>query len=177
MTVSGEVVDNLVEQKNLFTVVGGTLLIEALGDRVIILEDRFRTGYECKECDGEGHVDAPCSFCKGSGYEDETATILCRMCRPTMAGETSSGKQRCPTCNGRGALIVVPQDSERRPSSGIIQSCGPECKILKVGDRVMYSNFAGHAINFKQKTVMRIMKEHEVQAKLYGTENLGKIVK
>lgn len=178
-TASSEVVDLLVEQKNTFTVVGSDLLVEALGDRIIILEDKFRTGYECKTCDGDGYLPEVCPMCKGAKMEgaDETLT-LCRWCRPLMAGEADAlGHKRCPDCQGKGGLIVVPQEQERRPASGIITSIGPQVKTLKVGERVMYSNFAGNAINFKQKSVMRVMAEKEVMCKLYGTGELGKIIK
>ena len=107
------------------------------------------------------------------------------------------GKKVCPQCGGKGALIVAPQDSQRKPTSGVIKSVGPEVSDkpylhstmgsvetvknnpypLKVGDRVLYSQFAGTGIELKQKGFIRIMHAHEVMCKLYGTGRLGDFVK
>src|SRR3990172_5592755 len=158
-------------QPNIYTIVGGELAIEALGKRVIIVEDRFRTGYECSTCDGVGFFNEECPHCNGktilTGIESFSTCPSCR-----IEGR-STGKKLCPTCKGRGGLLIAPQEAEGRPSSGKIMSIGPEVKILKVGDRVIYSNYAGTAINFKQKAVVRILQEEEIFGRLYGTGDLG----
>lgn len=47
-------------------VIDDELALESLGSNILILEDPFRTGFECKGCDGEGHTDKPCPNCHGN---------------------------------------------------------------------------------------------------------------
>jgi hypothetical protein len=49
-----------------FAVVDGELALEALNNNILILEDPFRTGFECKGCDGEGHTQEVCKNCAGA---------------------------------------------------------------------------------------------------------------
>lgn len=162
--------------------------LECIGDQIIVLEDKFKTGYECSKCEGDRYLDEPCNFCNGTGKEnaDTENESPCRMCCPPdmfLSGVSMPGKRVCPQCGGKGALIVAPQDSQRKPTSGVVKSCGPDVKSdsgpypLKVGDRVLYSQFAGTGIELKQKGFIRIMHAHEVMCKIYGTGRLGDFVK
>lgn len=181
------------------------LALECIGDQIIVLEDKFKTGYECSKCDGEGYTDEECDFCKGTGKENvgTERESLCRICCPRNlvdSGMYSPGKKVCELCKGMGATIVAPQSSERKPTSGIIKSVGPDVledtfpkhwllKIvwflrgkwwsypMKVGDRVLYSQFAGTGINLRQKDFIRIMHAHEVMCRIYGSGKLGDFVK
>lgn len=164
-----------------------SFMMEASGDRIIVEEDKFKTGYECRTCDGERFSKNPCGNCNGTGKEG--LEQICRPCEGT-------GKSYCSTCQGRGGSIIVPETAAKRPTSGIIRSIGKDVNTiydelhrpigvrldnsgtpwLKIGDRVMYALFAGIAIQFKQRGVCRILHENEVMCKLYGTGNLGKQV-
>jgi hypothetical protein len=122
----------------------GEVGFAASGDRLVIEEDQFKSGYECEECGGSGRVPS------------------------TVAG----GKPKtCPVCNGKGGLIVVPEVSQRRPTTGIVRSAGELCKVYKVGDGVLFSNFAGFAIDLQRAGVpvcLRILHETEVLTKVRG---------
>lgn len=176
-----------VPQSNTLLVLKDELAMEALGTNVIIKEDRFKSGNECKRCDGLGFLDEVCRQCEGT--KEDRFGNPCKWCG-TNAAETDkvfansssglhleAGKQLCPECKGRKAIIAIPEESERRTSSGIVMSVGPEVKRLVVGDRVFYSNFAGTAIEFKQIGVARIMHEEEIQGRLWGVASLGNIVR
>jgi hypothetical protein len=158
------------------------IAIEALSDHVIILEDKFKTGYECTTCQGESYLNEQCSYCKGSGRENiglENES-LCRICCPPnmqASGGMQAGKQICPSCQGKGSLIIAPEISRRRATSGIVKSIGPEVKVIRIGDKALYGMFAGTAINFKQKGVIRIMHEHEVMSRLYGVSKIGEWIR
>src|SRR5437868_3186778 len=52
--------------------------LEALDNFIIVQEDKFRTGYECKACDGEGHGTTVCPSCNGS--KTQTVTNKCPNC-------------------------------------------------------------------------------------------------
>lgn len=122
----------------------GDLSFAALGDRVIVLEDQFKSGYECETCNGVG----------------------------TVPSTVTGGKAKtCPTCDGRGGLLVVPDASVRRPTTGKIVSAGEKCRVLAEGESVMYSNFAGHAVDLDRaghKLCLRILHETEVLCRVEG---------
>jgi co-chaperonin GroES (HSP10) len=181
---------DLVKKPNCYTIIEtgkAPFILEALGDRLIIQEDKFKTGYECKACEGEGYIpDIACSFCVGrglpAGFEDVNGTA-CRLCygleRGTQGLHHGKGCKTCDICNGRGASIVIPQESVRRPTSGVIMSVGPDVNNhnLSIGTRVIYAIFAGTAIEFKGSGTCRILHENEIMGIVYGTANLGDIVK
>jgi co-chaperonin GroES (HSP10) len=100
-------------------------------------------------------------LCQGSGLE---RGVPCRACR-------GKGKRLCPDCDGEGtpkSRLIVPEEAQRRPSTGTIVSVGPLVKEFHVGDKVIYSNFAGSFVNLRNKQVLRFMREHEPYGKLYG---------
>ena len=167
----------IVTAANTYTIVHGDkgdIALVAWGDRLIIEEDKFKSGFECKTCDGDGHTDEVCPVCQGSKIElFDNVPTRCRACTVgTRDGRESYGYKLCPDCKGKGGLIITPETSQLRPSTGVIRSTGPDVKFAKVGDHVLYSNMAGHAIHFKQKVVIRTMREHEVTTLIFGA---GKI--
>lgn len=175
---------------SLITTLSGLFVLEALGDRLIIQEDKFKTGYECHTCDGDGFIKEDCGFCVGRGkppgYEDVnndnsegTPCRLCSISRGMWGMIQGQGLKTCIDCNGKGATIVIPQQSERRPTSGVIHSMGPDVENKKLcpGTRVLYTIFAGTAIDFKGKGTCRIMHENEIMGVICGKANLGDIVK
>jgi len=65
----------------------------------------------------------------------------------------------------------VPEVSQRRPSTGRVVSIGDKVKYFKVGDNVLYSNFAGHAMDLERttgKVTVRILHESEILAQVEG---------
>jgi hypothetical protein len=149
----------------------GTLNLEAYGDRIVVIEDEFRSGYECTTCGGKGKI--PCEQCEGTGAEvcdncngsGESSLVpgaKCTQCKgeKTQPCGTCNGSMTevCPGCNGKGGLLVVPEQSVRRPTTGVIVSIGwrvnnraMRCwawiigkKIVQRGQSVMYTSFSGH---------------------------------
>jgi co-chaperonin GroES (HSP10) len=121
----------------------GTLKFWALGDRVLIQEDEFKSGYECPGCGGTGKS----TVVRGA---------------------------KCAECSGTGVVkggIVVTEESQRRPTTGKIMSIGEKCVVLKPGDSVLFSNFAGYVVDLNRagKNVsLRILHESEVLCALEG---------
>src|SRR5882757_6143514 len=119
----------VVDDVNDRVIVGGAIALKIKhGDTVIILEDEFKSSYDCTKCGGTGknRFDTPCSF-----------------------------------CNGKGALLEIPDQAKARPTSGKIVAVGPDIATSKIGDRVAYSGYTGHLIPFKGNTRLRIMREIE----------------
>jgi len=138
----------------------GPLKFWALGDRVLIQEDDFKSGYECETCGGLGKVN--CSNCGGLGRVGAKG-FKCAHCE--------AGKVPCSDCLGKGGLLVTPETSQRRPTTGVIVSCGEACKVLKPGQSVLYSNFAGYVIDLNRAgrpVTLRILHETEVLCAMEG---------
>lgn len=131
----------------------------ALGDRVLIQEDEFKSGYECGECEGKGAVE--CVECEGKGSH---GVKKCSHCG-------GQGVVRCQACGGKGGLLVAPETAQRRPTTGRVVSLGEACKVLELGQSVMYSNFAGYVVDLARagKTItIRILHESEVLCGMDG---------
>lgn len=144
----------------------GDLKFEALGDRLIILEDEFKTGYECSRCGGS--CKTACTEChqgvKANGKK-------CSMCE----GE---GHIRCESCGGKGGLLVAPDITQRRPTTGRVVSAGPKAGSVKVGESVMYSNFAGYVVDLERAgkpICLRILHETEILCRLEGHLTLANL--
>lgn len=147
---------------NVVFIVAGHLALEATEDKIIIQLDPFRSGYECKTCNGTG-TQSVCSRCNGTGKD--RFEQLCPVCN----GQPFISKD-CPDCKGVGASIVVPESAKALPTSGRIVSAGPLCTKRQVGERVLFGAHTGYFLPFKGNIRLRIMREHEVMCKIYGIE-------
>jgi len=144
------------ETSNSFEV--GVVSFEAAGDRVLVHEDPFVSGYECKECAGTGWL--ICASCDTNGRSLLNSMIKCKVCDGTR-------KDQCPTCLGKGGLLIVPEKSQRRPTTGEIVSIGEKVVSFHCGDKVMYGSFAGHVVDI-DSTVLRILHESEILCRVSG---------
>jgi len=149
----------------------GALSLEAYGDRIYVIEDEFRSGYECVQCGGSGTL--PCSECDGKGTETcdnckgsgESSLVPGAKCTQCKGDKTQTCRsclgvrtEVCPGCEGKGGLLVVPDASIRRPTTGVVVSLGWRIdnwvarlmarlqgkKQLQRGVSVMYTSFSGH---------------------------------
>src|SRR5271163_2921860 len=140
--------------------------MQAIEDKIIILVDGYKSGYECKVCNGKGRV---------------ASTIAEGMMRS------------CDECKGTGASLVIPDTAKSMPSTGVIVSMGPETRfmqakkqynkslkefpqdlafielakealdecILQIGTRVVFGVHVGTKIPIKGDIKLTIMKEKE----------------
>lgn len=135
---------------------------EAFGDRILVIEDEFRSGYECRQCGGTGTV--LCTDCD-DGSNRMNPNMRCKTC-------WGDKKYQCPACEGKGGTLIVPDSAKRRPTTGEIVSVGDKVQHLKVGDSVMYGSFTGHVSELEaqsgEKVVLRTLHEAEILAKVKG---------
>lgn len=122
-----------------------------------------------------------CPTCSGTGKKDmklEPGLYPCNACvvviDVTGNRVAPCGFEPCKSCKGKSVTIVVPEESLRRPNSGIVRSIGPKVTHLKCGERVMYSNHTGYEIYFKRNLKMRQMREHEIMARIHGVGEIQK---
>jgi co-chaperonin GroES (HSP10) len=133
--------------------------------RVIVQRDSQDSEYACPECRGKGHSEEACSHCEGR-IADENG-VLCPSCVVIGFGlETKhpSGYRVCAACRGAGwkGGIIIPEKAQGIPVTGVVVSVGPNTNVLKLGDRVMFSCFAGHAMDNRQGVTLIMMRESEV---------------
>jgi len=154
-------------EKNYVYVVRGKIALQAIEDKILILLDKFKTGFECTTCGGTGQLET-CPACSGKGlnrFGDD-----CKTC----GGTPGSFKDKdCYACKGVGTTIIIPESAKAIPTSGIIVSIGPNCTTRKIGDRVLFGAHTGYMLPFKGNVKLRIMREHEPLCSIYmlDTEN------
>jgi co-chaperonin GroES (HSP10) len=185
-------------------IVLGHAAFQAYADRLIVLQDDYRSGYECVVCDGEGTIS--CTDCQGDGHrikmlpdkEVPTAELRPVQFKCTPCG--GAGVITCPECNGKGGIIVVPENAERRPTTGTIVSVGwmvnadhwfvkmkswlTGAQYFRRGDKVIYPSFSGHAFNLSAKDIQGrevvacivMLRDQEILSYMYGTLEQKKVI-
>jgi chaperonin GroES len=129
--------------------------VRPLKDRVLVVVDDFKTKLDCAVCKGKGHTGEPCSECNGNGRyrgqkNNEERCTTCYICtNKAMQHSIASwidlkGKQPCPTCEGSGtSSIIIPDEAKKRPLTGNIIACGTMCTDLKVGMKILFTQYTG----------------------------------
>lgn len=135
----------------------------AMGDRIVVRRDALESEYICRSCKGKGHTNEVCGLCEG---KQRVKGVQCTGCKVLgfEAGTTRpSGFAKCVDCTGSGWKhgIVIPESSQGKPVTGTVVSLGPDTQLVKLGDRVLHSKFAGHTLEMKQETYT-FMREGEV---------------
>ena len=167
-----------IDKDNAVELVELGIQLEAVEDKIIVMMDSYKSGYECKECSGTGKVKS--TFVEGAERE-------------------------CEACNGKGATLVIPEISKSLPTLGTVMSVGEktrwakylsgewakdvpdwvlneakswnEAKIneerkikVRPGAKVLFQPHVGTMIPFKGNIRLKIMREYEPLAVIYGTD-------
>lgn len=155
-------------EDNIVFVVAGQIGLEAIEDKILILIDKFKSGFECKDCDSTGtFIACECKRevgelgvkknGKSCGFKDA--------CSRQVVGT------ECKTCRGTGSTLIMPENARAIPTSGVIVSIGPKCKTRQVGERVLFGAHTGYYIPFKGNAKIRCMREDEPLCKLHAIGN------
>ena len=154
---------------NAVFVVQGRIALEAVEDKIIIMLDPFKTGFECKVCDGTG-VERRCDCVTGLDRFQQA----CKKCGGNP--DAFVGKE-CRSCKGIGSLLVIPESAKSLPTSGRIVSMGPNCKkdasgksIMEIGQRYLFGVHVGYFLPFKGNILLRCMREHEILCRIYSLD-------
>lgn len=157
----------------------GEMTLEASEDRIIVIEDEFVSGYECRTCDGLGWLE--CDNCKGTGKSTISKDARCSQCQ-------GNKHVICPACKGKTVEeggIVFPDASVRRPTTGTIASIGPDVTAYNRGQSVIYTSFSGHVFELNAydtkarqvQIVIRIIQKSDILAKVTGHLELRRLKK
>lgn len=153
--------------KNLIFIVAGKLGLEAIEDRILILLDKFRSGYECKDC-AETGIYIGCECARAGRYGITSTGKSCHYkdgCDRQKIGEP------CQTCKGTGSTLALPETARAIPTSGTIVSVGPLVKSRVIGERVLFGAHTGYFLPFKGNAKIRCMREDEPLCKIYAVDN------
>ncbi len=63
--------------------------------------------------------------------------------------------------------IVVPEIAKRKPTKGLVVGVADDITDIKVGDRVLYSQFAGYLLKFEDTPLVRCIGYAEVLSILW----------
>lgn len=157
--------------KNTLMILGGKIGLEATEDKIIIVLDKFKSGYECKTCSGEGSIKA-CP-CVTSGTPGVNAMgRVCKYCQgdPVSVIPKGNNDVTCPDCKGAGSTIIIPEAFKSLPTSGVIVSVGELCTKRKIGDRVLFGAHTGYFLPFKGNIKIRCMRETEPLCLIYAVD-------
>lgn len=150
--------------ENVIFVVAGKLGLEAIEDKILILIDKFRSGYECKDCAETGtYISCECERLGHAGQNRLGG--VCKYCDGNY--QERKGKI-CVACNGTGSTVVMPENARAIPTSGVIVSVGPSCNTRQVGERVLFGAHTGYYLPFKGNAKIRCMREDEPLCKIYS---------
>lgn len=122
------------------------LAIEGLGDKVVVLMDSFKSGYECPQCRGTGKI---------------RSTVVDGAIRP------------CDKCNGKGHTLFIPDTAKSLATTGVVVSIGPDVHKILLHRRVICSPYSGVFLPMKGNVQIKIYHQHEPMAYLYNLNDSG----
>jgi len=154
-------------ENNTIFVVAGKLGLEAIEDKILILIDKFKSGYECKDCNETGiYAACPCSIRGEFGIkENGKACSFKDACTRQIIGNT------CLTCKGTGTTLALPENARAIPTSGVIVSLGPLATKRKLGERVLFGAHTGYYLPFKGTAKIRCMRQDEPLCLIHAIDN------
>jgi co-chaperonin GroES (HSP10) len=189
----------ILDGSNKIKFIGYPYIFEALGEKIIVSIDVFKSGYECKVCKGLRKIKAVCE-CEingrpgfkypldsileirktlGDQIADTRSLMPCLKCNGDYVA--ARHEETCTACKGRGAVIILPKESEALPTTGTVVSIGKLAQRLikddewdyKHGDKVLFSQFAGQFIPCKAGVLLKILDYNQVITKIEGADDLN----
>lgn len=154
----------------------GTLTMRAKGNRVLVVGDEYRSGYECATCDAVGYI--TCNSCNGTGTSMVVKDGRCSKCQGAKTVV-------CPKCKGKRETIVIPDDKKPVPTTGRIVSIGPDVRTFKTGESAIFTSFSGHRWVLKAEDIhgnevevdLWCLREDELLAEVIGHTQLRQVRK
>lgn len=185
----------ILDDSNKVSFPGYPYLFEALGEKILVSIDVFKSGYECKVCKGMKRVTSHCE-CEDEGrpglrYTEEQIEAFSREISEEVAharegmvcsnckGDYPSFRvdELCSTCKGIGAMLILPETSKNLPTTGVIVSMGAiartSCPWLKVGQRILFGPYAGSMIPTKAGILFKVLDASNAWAIVEGAEDMG----
>ena len=170
------------DNTNECSVPGFPYIFHAEGDKLLVSVDVFKSGYECRDCEGVGRIKSqcPCEATSRPGYkyaEPSSPAQTTAKC-PDCEGDFVSKRvdEECKLCKGTGASLFIPDSGKVLPTTGVVVSYGDEVTNprLKQNARILFGAYSGTMIPTKAPgIVFKVIREHEVLCTIRGGENLA----
>jgi co-chaperonin GroES (HSP10) len=152
-------------QKENWAIIKGQYALNPKEDRLLVLEDGYKSRFDCGKCGGKKHLGEMCHYCGGTKMYKGSP---CRDCEVASAktdnyigGTESLGFVPCDQCKGQGGTIVIPDDSQKNSTTGNILAVGDKVHIYHVGEKIMFTSFTGSPFIFLDMS-LRIINEKDV---------------
>lgn len=188
-------VELILDDRNEISFPGYPYTLEALGKKIIVSIDIFKSGYECKICRGKKQISfiCPCERDShpGKRYSSEEIALIrqelgdalalaraelpCAQCLGDYASVRRT--ETCSSCKGLGALLVIPETSKNLPTTGVVVSIGNRVRKeklnYKVGDRILFGPYAGSMIPTKSGLLFKVLDWNNAWCRVGGADELG----
>jgi hypothetical protein len=158
---------------NIIFVIAGKIGLEAVENKILILIDKFRSGYECKDCNETGiYVNCECERKETPGrIKYGTRDKECPYCNGSATERDKRRGATCIACKGTGTTLTMPENARAIPTSGVIVSTGPHVKTRQIGERVLFGAHTGYYLPFKGNAKIRCMREDEILCLIHSLNN------
>lgn len=117
------------------------LAIEAMPGKVVVVLDKFKSGYECPQCKGNGRI------------------------RSTLVEGTT---RICDKCDGKGHILFIPDKAKSIATTGVVVSIGEGVSKVKLHRRVICTPLSGVALPMKGNIEIKVYYENEPLAYLHN---------
>lgn len=176
---------------------GFPYIFVAKGDKILLAVDIFKSGYECRTCEGKTTIDKKCK-CENPEFDrpgfkyssNQISDFMTDMGRDIAAARTDikcpeclgdyisrRTTEVCPECKGKGALLHLADESKTLPTTGVIVSMGElvNPKLgYKCGQRVLFGAYVGVMIPTRAPgVVFKVMRDIEILCEIKGGEDLA----
>lgn len=159
---------------------------EAIGNKVVVLLDRYTSGYECPKCKGMTKVirTVRCK-CDPVDYSPQKHNppgtrnrhgAPCEDCNGDYESKRIREEIDCPVCKGKGGNIIIPDSAKSLPTTGVILSKGPDVTRLKLHRRIIATPFSGVFMPMKGNARIKVYTEMEPLCYLHNMKKDGTVV-
>lgn len=69
--------------------------------------------------------------------------------------------------------IAIPRTAKEKPQSGLVIRCGPACKMVKSGDRILYSRRTSSIVHINGEDYNFTSEDPSKIFYIYGTDENG----
>jgi len=185
----------VLDDSNKISFPGYPYVFEALGKKILVSIDIFKSGYECKVCRGNKKIETMC-VCESTGHSglrytfeeintirhelghtvaDARMTLQCPECKGDYVSQRKT--EVCKACKGQGCVLHLPDSSKNLPTTGVVVSIGNKVNLTKlgykIGDRILFGPYAGQMIPTKSGLLFKILDANNAWAKIEGANDLG----
>lgn len=170
-------------EENIIGLIELAMGLEAYGDKILVLMDTYKSGYECGKCGGTGKVHrlVRC-ICDPIEPDPDNPVVpgtrnrhgaKCLECQGEFMAKRIDAIVECPKCGGKGATLFIPEKAKSLATTGIVLSKGPDVTKCRLNARIIATPHSGIYIPMKGNIPIKAFREHEPLCYLYNMKKDG----